>query len=89
VWHIHLGGVKHYRIGGGPAVEVTVDLDLCRGHATCTFLAPTVFDLDDDTNKVILLQAHPSQELAAKVDEARRACPVVAISVDMAPTTTA
>lgn len=62
-------------------MEVTVDLGLCRGYATCIVVAPTVFDLDEDTNKVILLDAHPGEALAARVEEARRACPVSAIAV--------
>lgn len=68
-------------------MEVKVDLALCRGYATCIVVAPTVFDLDDDTNKVILLDPHPSAALTRRVEEARRACPVSAIVVDMEPRT--
>jgi ferredoxin len=68
-------------------VEVTVDFGLCRGYATCIVVAPMVFDLDDDTNKVILVDSEPSDALSARVEEARRACPVSAIAVTRALTT--
>ena len=68
-------------------MEVSVDLGLCKGYATCMVVAPAVFDLDEDTNKVILLDAHPGDALTARVEEARRACPVSAIEVTMADTT--
>ena len=68
-------------------LDVAVDLGLCKGYATCIVVAPSVFDLDEDTNKVILLDEHPSEALAARVDEARRACPVSAIKVATTPTT--
>lgn len=63
-------------------MEVTVDLGVCRGYATCIVVAPTVFDLDEETNKVILVDPQPSDAVAARVEEARRACPVSAIVVN-------
>ncbi|MFC9841090.1 ferredoxin [Rhodococcus sp. NPDC127530] len=62
-------------------MRVAVDLSVCRGYATCMVVAPAVFDLDESSNKVVLLDATPSDELAARVHEANRACPVNAISV--------
>lgn len=62
-------------------LKVEIDLNLCKGYATCIVVAPSVFDLDEETNKVILLDDHPSDTLADRVDDARRACPVSAIKV--------
>jgi ferredoxin len=43
--------------------------------------APEVFDVDDDTAKVVLLTASPGEELRAKVEEAVRSCPSRALRI--------
>jgi ferredoxin len=43
--------------------------------------APEVFDVDDDTAKVVLLTASPGDELRAKVAEAVRSCPSRALRI--------
>ncbi|MET8511844.1 ferredoxin [Streptomyces sp. NPDC005077] len=65
-----------------------IDLDSCKGYATCIVVAPSVFDLDEETNKVILLDDHPSDTLADRLEDARRACPVSAIKVNSSSATT-
>jgi ferredoxin len=43
--------------------------------------APEVFDVDDDTAKVVLLTAEPGREWHAKVEEAVRSCPSRALRI--------
>jgi ferredoxin len=62
-------------------VRVTVDHALCEGNAICTALAPDLFDLDDDGIAVVLPAAADDQH-RADAEQAARACPRVAISVD-------
>jgi ferredoxin len=63
------------------SITVTVDLDSCQGYVCCLMEAPTVFDVDDSTGKVVLLQTQPAPALEAQVRAAARACPARAISV--------
>jgi ferredoxin len=44
--------------------------------------APDVFDLDDATGLVTVLQEHPAEERREKVLAAARVCPVKAIAVE-------
>lgn len=62
-------------------MKVTVDLDRCQGYVCCVMAAPEVFDVDDDTAKVVLLSARPPAELRHKVEFAARSCPTQAIEV--------
>ena len=63
-------------------MKAQVDLIKCQGYANCIMEAPEIFDLDEETNKAIVLveEIGPEQE-----DEARRAeesCPVRAITLE-------
>lgn len=61
-------------------MKVVVDMEMCIGSGMCTTIAPTVFDLDD-AGELILLK----DEVADDTDEARlvrdavACCPVEAI----------
>lgn len=57
------------------SMKVVVDLPACQGYVCCVMAAPEVFDVDDDTGKVVLLAAEPDESLRAKVAEAVRSCP--------------
>lgn len=62
-------------------MKVEVDLGTCQGYANCVLEADAIFDLDDETGKVIVLMQSVPAELE---DEARRAaasCPVSAITI--------
>lgn len=63
-------------------MRVIVDLDRCNAYANCLMEAPDVFDLDDATGLVTVLQEHPPEERRDKVLSAARVCPVQAISVE-------
>lgn len=63
-------------------MRIVVDLDKCEGYANCVTDAPEVFDVSDETNKVVVLDEHPPDELLGKVTEAELNCPVQAIVVE-------
>jgi ferredoxin len=65
-------------------MHVSVDLEKCQGYANCITDAPEVFDVSDETDKVILLQENPDDSLLQKVMEASLNCPVQAILVERA-----
>ena len=56
-------------------MRVEADLGACQGYVCCVMAAPEVFDIDDDSGKVVLLTGEPGEELRAKVEEAVRSCP--------------
>ena len=62
--------------------RVTVDLDLCQGHAVCVSEAPELFRLDPTTRKVEILDADPPPELAEKLAAAIRHCPTRALRIE-------
>ena len=61
-------------------MKVTVDPDLCQGHARCWQICPEVFGLDDEGHAAVTTADVPA-DLADKVREAVRNCPERAISV--------
>jgi sterol 14-demethylase len=60
--------------------EVSVDLDLCQGHAVCMGESPEIFKVSG-VGKVRLLQATPPADLYAKAKAAEQYCPQRAIRV--------
>lgn len=62
-------------------MRVEADLDACQGYVCCVMAAPEVFDVDDDTAKVLLRTATPDDALRAKVENAVRSCPSRALRV--------
>jgi len=60
------------------APEVKVDRDVCMGSGNCTYEAPGVFELDDDSIAVV---ADPGAAPEDKVLAAARKCPARAITV--------
>lgn len=62
-------------------MRVTVDLDVCQGHARCARLAPEVFSLDEAGYAVLLLEEVPA-ELQDAVRQAAAACPERAIEIE-------
>ena len=61
-------------------MKVSVDPDLCQGHARCWQICPGVFDLDDEGHASVAIDEVPA-DLAEKVLEAVRNCPERAITV--------
>jgi ferredoxin len=61
-------------------MKVTVDPDLCQGHAQCWEICPEVFALDEEGHSVVSVTEVPA-ELEAKVSRAAGNCPERAITV--------
>lgn len=61
-------------------MQVSVDMTLCEGHGVCMLAAPSVFDLDDEDN-LIVLDGRPTHEAHAAVLEAINLCPKRAIAI--------
>lgn len=61
--------------------RVSIDLDLCQGHAACAGEAPEVFRVDG-VGKVKLLDPTPEASLSGKLESAARFCPTKAIRID-------
>jgi ferredoxin len=63
------------------ALKVIVDLKACQGYACCMMTAPSVFDLDEDAGKSIVLR-QPEDTERELVEKAARGCPAHAIVVE-------
>lgn len=62
-------------------MKIAVDLVACEMHGDCVMEAPEVFDLEDDSDVVTVLNDEPDEALRAKVQAAVRMCPVAAIRI--------
>ena len=60
-------------------MRISVDLDLCQGHAVCKEESPTVFDVDPATSKVVIKLSSPDESLRAEVKRAVKFCPTRAL----------
>jgi len=63
------------------AMKVNVDFDLCESNALCMAAAPEVFEVRDD-DFLYILDETPPEALRSKVEEAVRACPKAAITLE-------
>ena len=59
-------------------LEIDIDRDACMGSGNCTFTAPGVFELDDDS---IARVVDPQASSVEAVVTAARQCPTHAITV--------
>jgi ferredoxin len=62
-------------------MKIVVDFDKCASNARCMKAAPEIFEVRED-GFLYVLQEQPPEALRAKVEEAARACPNGAISVE-------
>jgi ferredoxin len=60
-------------------MKVEVDTDLCQAHGECVFVAPEIFELDDEDQ--IHWVEQPDESLREKALQAVKVCPVSAIKV--------
>ena len=63
-------------------MKVLVDYELCEGHGECVVAAPDVFDMNEDGDKVVLLQESPHEELRPQVKDAVMMCPIAALQIE-------
>jgi ferredoxin len=68
-----------------PMIQVEADKERCIGAGACAYTQPLVFDQDDDSGIVVILQPNPPYELLATVREAVDGCPARALSVIVEP----
>jgi ferredoxin len=61
-------------------MRITVDLDLCQGHAMCELEAPEVFEVPRK-GRVRVLRPEPAESLRAAVAAAVRYCPTQALRI--------
>lgn len=67
-------------MSAGAGMTVTVDETACCAMGRCTATAPSVFDQDPSTGKVILLDPTPPAELHESVLICVELCPCEAIT---------
>ena len=63
-------------------MRVKVDIDLCQGHGVCVQEAPEVFDLDPQTQQVVVRQESPPEAARGAVKAAVKYCPTFALSLE-------
>ena len=68
-----------------PMIHVEADKERCIGAGACAYTQPLVFDQDDDSGIVVILQPHPPHELLATVRDAVEGCPARALTVIVEP----
>ncbi len=62
-------------------MKVVVDEDKCVAAGQCVAAAAAVFDQREEDGIVVLLNEHPSAELADDVRNAAAVCPALAITI--------
>ena len=73
--HTDTGHSAGQTVGG---LRVVVDMDLCKGHATCMGEAPELFHVDAE-GRLTVLDEYPGDALVEKARAAVRYCPTQAI----------
>jgi ferredoxin len=62
-------------------LKIAADREQCIGSGNCVFVAPDVFDQDEEQAHVLLLTSSPPEELRGEINEAITGCPVRALSL--------
>ena len=62
-------------------MKVSINADLCEGHARCQSAAPEVFEVREDLSYVKPGMETVPEELRAKVERAARLCPRQAVII--------
>ncbi|MDQ3146937.1 MAG: ferredoxin [Actinomycetota bacterium] len=61
--------------------RISVDRDLCQGHAVCQSEAPRLFSLPKGEHQVEVLNRRPTEEERAAAEAAVRHCPTHALTI--------
>lgn len=61
-------------------ISVSADLTLCQGYANCVTEADDVFDLDEESELVVIVQRNIEDSESSRIERAVRSCPVNALS---------
>ena len=62
-------------------MKIVVDFDVCEANALCMAVSPEVFEVRDDDYLYVLIE-EPPEDMRPKMEEAVRACPKNAISIE-------
>jgi ferredoxin len=63
-------------------VKLVLDTDACMGYANCVIEAPELFDIDEDSDKAVILEDNPDDSFRAAAERAVRVCPAVALRIE-------
>jgi ferredoxin len=63
-------------------MRVVVDYNLCETNARCMKVAPEVFAVDEDEDRMYLVNETPGEDARDKVENAVRLCPKQALSIE-------
>lgn len=63
-------------------MRIMLDAGKCAGFASCTILAPELFELDEDEGTAVLRRADCPADLVAGARAAMRDCPTRAIALE-------
>ncbi|GAA1513561.1 ferredoxin [Nocardioides humi] len=63
-------------------MKITVDIDKCEGLGMCEAMANDYFEVDEDEDKVVVLDDAPPEDDRPHVYAAVQACPVLALTLD-------
>lgn len=63
-------------------MEVSVDHGRCELNEVCAAVAPAVFEVDDDTEELVVVQPNPPEEERERVSQAVASCPKNALRMD-------
>jgi len=62
-------------------LKIAADREQCIGSGNCVFVAPDVFDQDEDQAHVLLRTSSPPEDLRGQINDAIIGCPVSALSL--------
>ncbi len=63
-------------------MRITVDIDKCEGLGMCEAMANDYFEVDEDEDRVVLLDEEPPESDRGHVYAAVQACPVLALTLE-------
>jgi ferredoxin len=64
------------------AKKIRLDLDACLGYGNCVVEAPELFDLDEATDKAIVLKESVEEPDLETAEIAVRVCPAMALALE-------
>jgi ferredoxin len=63
-------------------MKIVADYDKCEGLGMCESMANDFFEVDEDEERVIVLDENPEESDRAHVYAAVQACPVLALTLE-------
>jgi ferredoxin len=60
-------------------VKLVLDTEACMGYANCVIESPELFDIDEASDKAVILIEEPAESFREAAERAVRVCPAVAL----------